>query len=115
MYQFAYDEIIAESSEVARSQEAQAFDHANELLHKAESTRLQSKTAHDALSFNEDLWMILIEDLSHPENKLTEDLRAQLISIGIWVLKEIWRIRAGQSKSFSAIAEINKIIRNGLI
>jgi flagellar protein FlaF len=115
MYQFAYDEIIAESGDVARSQEAQAFDRANALLQKAESADAHSKAGQDALSFNEDLWMILIEDLSHPDNKLTEALRAQLISIGIWVLKEIGRIRAGQSKSFSAIAEINIIIRNGLI
>lgn len=115
MYQFAYDEIIAESSEVARSQEAQAFDRANALLAKAVSAGLQSKVAQEALAFSEDLWMILIEDLAHPENKLTEALRAQLISIGIWVLKEIGRIRTGQSKAFSAIAEINNIIRNGLI
>ena len=115
MYQFAYDEIIADSSVTARSQEAQAFDRANVLLAKAEAAGVGSKAAQEALCFTEELWMILVEDLAHPENKLTEALRAQLISVGIWVIKEVGRIRLGQSKSFAAIAEINSIIRSGLI
>ena len=114
MYQFAYEEIIADSSAEARSQEMQAFDRANQLLEKAQKAVTPNQVVNEALSFTEELWMILIEDLAHPDNQLPENLRAQLISIGIWVIKEIDRIRRGEAKSFSAIAEINAIVRDGL-
>ena len=37
-----------------------------------------------------------------------------LISIGIWVNKEIERIRTGNAKDLTAMIEINEIIRDGL-
>ena len=43
-----------------------------------------------------------------------EDLRAQLISIGIWMMKEIERLRTGATASFADLIEINAIIRDGL-
>ena len=41
-------------------------------------------------------------------------LRARLVSIGIWVIKEIERLRSGESRDFVSIIEINQIIRDGL-
>jgi flagellar protein FlaF len=114
MYQFAYEEIIEDSSDEARDREAAAFDEANRLLDTASRAVCDPHAVPAALRFNEDLWMILIEDLAHPDNKWPEAMRASLISIGIWVLKEIERIRRGQSTGFRAIAEINTIIRDGL-
>ena len=113
MYQFAYDEIIEDSSAEARDREAAAFDEANRLLQSAMRGDDPQAVAV-ALRFNEELWMILIEDLAHPGNKWPETMRASLISIGIWVIKEVERIRRGQSSGFMAIAEINAIIRDGL-
>lgn len=114
MYQYAYQEIIEDSSVEARDREGQAFTEAIRLLDEAVHAGAGSACASRALRFNEDLWMILVEDLAHPENKLPETLRASIISIGIWVLKEIGRIRCGQSNGFRAISEINSILRDGL-
>jgi flagellar protein FlaF len=114
MYQFAYDEIIEDSTLEARDREVAAFDEANRLLDQAACAGIGSKAASLALRFNEELWMILVEDLAHPENKWPEATRASLISIGIWVIKEVERIRRGQSSGFRAIADINSIIRDGL-
>jgi flagellar protein FlaF len=114
MYQFAYEEIIEDSETEARDREAAAFDEANRLLDAATRANGDPQVIPAALRFNEDLWMILIEDLAHPDNKWPEATRASLISIGIWVLKEIERIRRGQSSGFRAIAEVNTIIRDGL-
>lgn len=114
MYQYAYQEIIEDSSAEARDREGEAFAEAIRLLDKAVHAGAGSACASRALRFNEDLWMILIEDLAHPENKLPDSLRASIISIGIWVLKEIGRIRCGQSSGFQAISEINSILRDGL-
>jgi flagellar protein FlaF len=114
MYQFAYEEILEESSVEARDREAAAFNEANRLIETALRTGIASLDVVHALRFNEELWMILMEDLAHPNNKWPDTTRASLISIGIWVIREIERIRRGQSIGLKAIAEINTIIRDGL-
>jgi flagellar protein FlaF len=114
MYQFAYDDIIEDSATEARDREVAAFDEANRLLVSASTSGAHAQDLSMALRFNEDLWMILMEDLAHPENRWPDTTRASLISIGIWILKEIERIRRGQSSGLQAIADINIIIRDGL-
>ncbi len=114
MYQFAYDEIIEDSTMEARDREVAAFDEANRLLGSAMRPGAHAQDLSLALRFNEELWMILMEDLAHPDNKWPDTTRASLISIGIWVLKEIECIRRGHSSGLQAVAEINIIIRDGL-
>jgi flagellar protein FlaF len=41
-------------------------------------------------------------------------LRAQLISIGLWITRELEAIRLGKSDNFAGIAQICAIIRDGL-
>jgi len=55
-----------------------------------------------------------MDDLANPENELPETLRAGLISIGIWMIKEIELIRSGKAKDLTAMIEITEIIRDGL-
>ena len=45
---------------------------------------------------------------------LPKELRANLISIGIWILRETDKIRKGESDNIAGILEISKIIRGGL-
>ena len=55
-----------------------------------------------------------MDDLANPENELPEALRAGLISIGIWMVKEIELIRSGKASDLRAMIEITEIIRDGL-
>jgi flagellar protein FlaF len=55
-----------------------------------------------------------MQDLAEPENELPDDLRASLISIGIWILKEADAVRIGEQGSISEIRDITAIIRDGL-
>jgi flagellar protein FlaF len=55
-----------------------------------------------------------VEDLASPDNQLAEELRANLISIGIWIIKESERIRQRESDNFQGIIDISIIIRDGL-
>jgi flagellar protein FlaF len=68
----------------------------------------------DALFFLRRLWAIFMDDLNNPENELPPQLRAGLISIGIWVNKEAERVRTGAAKDLTAMIEINEIVRDGL-
>jgi flagellar protein FlaF len=60
------------------------------------------------------LWTIFIEDLAHPENGLPEQLRADIISIGLWVVKEADRLREERSNDVMQLIEINRLIRDAL-
>jgi flagellar protein FlaF len=114
MYQFSYAEIVQDTSSEARLREREAFERAIALLHLARKAGPMSRETIEALHFVRTLWGILIEDLASPENDLPEALRADLISIGLWVLREAENIRQGRTESFDDIIEINQTICDGL-
>jgi len=114
MYEFAYNEIINDSSQAMRAQEARALDRVIAMLREAETTGAKSRHGINALYQLRTLWTIFLDDLKGSENALPIALRAQLISIGIWVMKEIERLRGGEVSDLAPIIEINQIIRDGL-
>lgn len=114
MYEFAYNDIIDESPRAMRAQERVALDTVIELLKAAAEAGTKSRECVVALYQLRTLWGVFLEDLANPENALPEAMRAGLISIGIWVNKEIDRVRSGAAEDLTALIEINEIIRNGL-
>ena len=114
MYQSGYAEVLDDDSTAARSHERMALTRAIELLTAAERCGRQSREAIEALLFVTRLWNILLQDLASPENGLPMQLRADLISIGIWVLKEAERIRREESDNFAGLIEVCGSIRGGL-
>ncbi|WP_298423448.1 flagellar biosynthesis regulator FlaF [Rhodoblastus sp.] len=115
MYQFTYAEVVEDSPQEMRARERDALAHAIEMLEAAERHGSQSPEGQAALNFLRRLWSIFIEDLSSEGNDLPADLRGHLISIGLWALKEIERLRSGAKESFADLIEINAIIRDGLV
>jgi flagellar protein FlaF len=55
-----------------------------------------------------------VEDLGNPENALPKELRANLISIGLWLLREAEEVRQGRSDNFEGLIEVSQIIRDGI-
>ena len=47
-------------------------------------------------------------------NELPAQLRAGIVSIGVWMMKEIDRVRGGVTNDLTPMIEINVLIRNGL-
>ena len=114
MYQLPYAEILDDDSQEARRREREAFDMAVSMLEEGEEAGVKSIPAIRALHFTRRLWMILLEDLGHEDNGLPEKLRAGLISVGFWILKECDRVDSGEVTSLHDLIEINIIVRNGL-
>jgi flagellar protein FlaF len=114
MYQFSYAEVLDETPRSARERERQAIEHSIELLRTAEAAGVQSREAVEALLFVRRLWGFFIEDLARPENDLSHALRANLISIGVWVLREVEQIRLEKSSNFKGLIEVSESIRDGL-
>jgi flagellar protein FlaF len=114
MYQFSYAEVVEESPRELRAREQRAVEEAIRRLEEAQSAGLRSREMTEALIFVRTLWDAFLEDLKNPSNELPEHLRAGLISIGIWMLKEVEGIRRGDIKDLSSIIEINGMIKSGL-
>ena len=114
MYQFTYAEIMEDGIADAKDRERQALTRSIELLTLARDEKGYSREAIEALFYTRRVWIRLIEDLKQPENQLDAELRANLISIAIWILKECDRIRKRQSTNFQGIIDVTTIIRDGL-
>lgn len=114
MYQFSYAEIMEDGVADAKERERQALDRCIQLLSAARDKSGYGRDAIEALYYTRRVWVRLIEDLQNPENQLDDDVRANLISIAIWILKECDRIRKRQSANFQGIIDVTTIIRDGL-
>jgi len=114
MYEFAYNEVIEDSRRTMRARERQAMDQVIAMLRAAQERGPQSRERIEALFYLRRLWAIFINDLNDPNNELPEQLRAGIISIGIWMMKEIDRVRGGATNDLTPMIEINALIRDGL-
>jgi flagellar protein FlaF len=114
MYEISYNEVVEESPQVMRAHEREAMDRVIEMLRTARARGPGTREAIEALFYLRRLWAIFLDDLRNPDNELPERLRAGIVSIGIWMNKEIDRVRSGQSSDLTPMIEINEIIRDGL-
>lgn len=114
MYHFSYAEVLDESPKDMRARERMALERSIELLRNAEAAGALSREAIEAYSFSTKLWTILVEDLGMAENQLPKELRAELVSIGLWVLRELDEIRMERSKNYKGIIEVTQSIASGL-
>ncbi len=114
MYEFAYNEVIENSRQTMRARERQAMDRVIAMLRAAQEKGAQSRERVEALFYLRRLWMIFLNDLRDPNNELPDQLRAGIISIGIWMNKEIDRVQRGPTSDLTPMIEINELIRDGL-
>ncbi|EFL89480.1 flagellar biosynthesis regulatory protein FlaF [Ahrensia sp. R2A130] len=114
MGQFGYAETNANSGKAARAGERALLRQSIDLLKLAKEQGTQSKAAVEAVYFTNRLWTAFIEDLGGEENRLEPTLRANLISIGISILRSTGRIREGDETAIDEIVEVSGIILDGL-
>jgi len=114
MYKFYYDEVLDDAPKGARENERSALERSIALLQLAQQKGPQSRECVDALFFVRRLWGIFIEDLAKPENELPQKLRADLVSVGLWVMREAEEIRMGRSANFKGLIEVSRTISEGL-
>jgi flagellar protein FlaF len=114
MYRFSYAEVLEETPQSGRDRERMAMEHAIHLLQAGMKAGADSREAIDALHFCRRLWALLIEDLGHPDNQLPTKLRADIISIGLWIMREAEEIRQGRSRNFQGIIDVTKSLAEGL-
>lgn len=114
MYRFSYAEIVEDASNECRQREYDLFGRAVQLMKAAEGMPSRSLEMLEAVTFLQRLWAALIEDLNYPDNGLPDKLRAQLISIGFWILRETDCIVRGEHNNLTALIDVNTMIQEGL-
>lgn len=114
MFKAAYDDAGAADAVLARKHEWLAIDHSISMLAAAAAKGPRSRESVEALLYVRRLWCFLIEDLGSPGNGLPQQLRASLISIGLWILSEEEKIRQGLSANYAGLIEISTMIRDGI-
>lgn len=114
MYRLAYDEALSDSPREARAREREAITRSIEYMEAAEEVGSWSRESVIAVNFLRQLWTILIEDLASDGNALPPLLRAQIISIGLWILRQAEEIGMERQTSFRPIIDISNLIREGL-
>jgi len=67
----------------------------------------------EALDWNRRMWSTLSSDCGAPGNKLPKELRAQIISLALWVSKYTTEVARG-SASIDALVDVNTAIMEGL-
>ncbi len=67
----------------------------------------------EALDWNRRLWSTLATDCSQPDNALPMPLRAQIISISIWVNRHTSAV-IRREEEIDPLIDINRIIMQGL-
>lgn len=110
----AYKKTIKET-ESPRNIEKRVFSRITGQLENLEDNpeKVLNQEYKDALWENQKLWMALRSDLVLPENSLPPQLKAQLISLGIWVDNHTQKVLKGQGKIQDLIS-VNKNIIAGL-
>ena len=67
----------------------------------------------DALDWNRRLWSVLASDCSDPQNVLPEALRAQIISLSLWVSRHTSAV-IRREEEIDPLIDINRIMMQGL-
>lgn len=114
MYQLRYEDVMNDDAASAKEREQMLFDRSIDMLAAAKLNGAGSPEGIDASYFTTRLWTTIIEDLGSAENALPKELKAAIISVGIFILKEVERIRQGESDDYDSLIEITRSIRDGL-
>lgn len=94
--------------------EREVLQKSIDLLRSAEAPDAPPFASAEAILYTSRVWTTFLSDLAKPDNQLPKEVRANLISIGIWILKQLDAIRAGEKAAYRDVIEISEIIRDGL-
>lgn len=90
-----------------------ALIKARERLQEAHNKPAVMAEVMDALNWNNQVWDTFVEDVGTEGNMLPRELRAAIVSLGIWVSRETGLVGSGDGDIESLIS-VNKAIMRGL-
>ena len=104
------------SSMPPREVEAMAFTKAASILEEAKGSLDDYDSYAAALKFNQLLWTIIQADVVDKENQLPNQLKANILSLSIFVDKQTVKALANtDGRYLDSLININKILAEGLM
>lgn len=100
-------------SESAQQTEYRVFGQVTRALIEARDNKAQGADLISALDWNRRLWSTLSTDCGLPGNQLPKELRAQIISLALWVSRYSSEVARGRS-DMDALIDVNTSIMEGL-
>ena len=83
------------------------------LMTASEADALDFAARIDALDWNRRLWSVLAREVSEPDNALPGPLKAQIISLSLWVSRHSSAVMR-REEDFEALIDVNKMMMQGL-
>ena len=114
LFRIQYSAVQDDAPFEAKKLERQILQQSIDMLRRSIDQGAPVTSTVEAVYFTSKVWTTFLEDLAAPGNQLTNEVRANLISIGIWILKQLDAVRAGETSRCKDIIEITEIIRDGL-
>ena len=104
----------AQRAESPRELEYRLFGQVTRALMSAsQADEMDFAVRIDALDWNRRLWSTLARDVSEPGNGLPKPLKAQIISLSLWVSRHSSAVMRRQ-EDFEPLIDINKMMMQGL-
>lgn len=104
----------SQRSENPRSSEYRLFGQVTRaLIEAAEKPTDDIAGRADALDWNRRLWTTLASDCAREDNRLDPPLRAQIVSLSLWVGRHTSQVIRGQGE-FEPLIDVNRIVMQGL-
>lgn len=104
----------ATRTETPREMEYRLFGQVTRaLIYASQVDKSDVATRIDALDWNRRVWSALATDCADPGNAMGEALRAQIISISLFVSRHSSEIMRGD-EDFEPLIDINRMIMQGL-
>lgn len=96
-----------------RKNEYRLFEQVTRDLEASKAKAKEDSDFLRALDDNRRLWQALEEDLARPQNQLPDPLKAQIISVAIWVERHSKLAEQGEA-TIDALIQVNESIMKGL-
>jgi flagellar protein FlaF len=101
------------AAENPRNSEYRLFGQVTGALLDAQSAGAKGTSLIDAIDWNRRLWSTLAVDCMNDGNQLPKELRAQIISLSLWVTKYSSQVMQ-EGVSIEPLIDINRTIMQGL-
>lgn len=104
---------VQRTVEDPRSTEYRLFGQVTGALLNAKNNNAQGAPLVEAIDWNRRMWRTLAADCMDDRNALTEDVRAKIVSLSLWVSKYSRKVTR-EKAPLDPLIEINRTIMQGL-
>ena len=84
------------------------------LMHASTVDKSDISTRIDAIDWNRRLWSTLASACQDPDNAMALPMRAQIVSLSLFVNRHSSEIMRGEDNDFETLIDINRMVMQGL-